>query len=70
MESHRSSPRDLLKGFGKLTGNTPGDRQKETERLTARMSEPVGLTGLNWLTRGLVNIRFKPEFEKWREPLL
>ncbi|RWW46705.1 hypothetical protein BHE74_00047350, partial [Ensete ventricosum] len=62
----------FAEGIGKLTVNTSGDRRKKTGRLAARMSEAAGLAGveLNWLTRGLVNIRFKPKFEKWREPLL
>ncbi|RWV91483.1 hypothetical protein BHE74_00045677 [Ensete ventricosum] len=64
--------RRFPEGIGKLAGNTSGDRRKKTGRLTTRMSEAVGLAGveLNWLTIGLVNIRFKLEFEKWREPLL
>ncbi|RRT55613.1 hypothetical protein B296_00017087 [Ensete ventricosum] len=62
----------FAEGIGKLARNTPGDRRKKTKRLTARMSEAAGLVGveLNWLTKGLVNIMFKPKFEKWREPLL
>ncbi|RWV89180.1 hypothetical protein GW17_00048686 [Ensete ventricosum] len=64
--------RRFAEGIGKLTGNMSGDCRKKTIGLIARMSEATGLAGveLNWLTRGLVNIMFKPEFEKWREPLL
>ncbi|RZR91227.1 hypothetical protein BHM03_00019309 [Ensete ventricosum] len=40
-----SSLGDLPKGIRKLAGNTSGDRRKKTERLTARMSEAVGLAG-------------------------
>ncbi|RWV84179.1 hypothetical protein BHE74_00047603 [Ensete ventricosum] len=40
-----SSLGDLSKRIGKLAGNTSGDRRKKTERLTARMSEAVGLAG-------------------------
>ncbi|RZS24537.1 hypothetical protein BHM03_00057616 [Ensete ventricosum] len=42
---HREFARRFAKGNGKLVGNTLGDRQKKTIRLTARMSEAVGLSG-------------------------
>ncbi|RWW43887.1 hypothetical protein BHE74_00050394 [Ensete ventricosum] len=62
----------FTEGIGKLARNMSGDHRKKTRGLIARMPEGAGLTGveLNWLTKGLVNIRFKPKFEKWREPLL
>ncbi|RWW17461.1 hypothetical protein GW17_00018609 [Ensete ventricosum] len=58
--------RRFVEGIGKLVGNTPGDRRKKPRRLAARIPEAAGLAGveLNWLTRELVNIKFKPEFEK------
>ncbi|RZS20740.1 hypothetical protein BHM03_00053303 [Ensete ventricosum] len=70
--SRKTCRERFAEGIGKLAVNTSGDRRKKTGRLAARMSEAAGLAGveLNWLTRGLVNIRFKPKFEKWREPLL
>ncbi|RZS17516.1 hypothetical protein BHM03_00049664 [Ensete ventricosum] len=37
--------RRFVEGIGKLAGNTPGDRRKKTERLTARMAEAAGLVG-------------------------
>ncbi|RRT31815.1 hypothetical protein B296_00051841 [Ensete ventricosum] len=67
----RKFVRRFAEGSRKLTGNTSGDYRKKTRKLAARMPEAVGLAGVefNWLTKGLVNIRFKLEFEKWREPL-
>ncbi|RRT40072.1 hypothetical protein B296_00043032 [Ensete ventricosum] len=38
--------RRFTEGIRKLAGNTPGDHRKKTERLTAIMSEAVGLTGV------------------------
>ncbi|RZS16390.1 hypothetical protein BHM03_00048371 [Ensete ventricosum] len=38
----------FAKGIGKLAGNTPGDHRKKIERLIARMSEAIGLTGVIW----------------------
>ncbi|RWW11386.1 hypothetical protein BHE74_00033330 [Ensete ventricosum] len=35
--------RRFAERIGKLAGNTPGDRRKKTERLTARMPEATGL---------------------------
>ncbi|RWW60955.1 hypothetical protein BHE74_00032010 [Ensete ventricosum] len=60
---HREFARRFTEGIGKLAGNTPDDHRKKTKRLIVRMSEAVRLAGveLNWLTRGLVNIRFKIE---------
>ncbi|RWV90767.1 hypothetical protein BHE74_00040542 [Ensete ventricosum] len=65
--SRRRSLGDSPKGLG----SSLGDHWKKTGRLTARMAEATRLVGveLNWLTKELVNIRFKPKFEKWREPL-
>ncbi|RRT46707.1 hypothetical protein B296_00031554, partial [Ensete ventricosum] len=37
--------RRFVEGIGKLAGNMPGDHQKKTGRLTARMSEAIGLAG-------------------------
>ncbi|RZS26469.1 hypothetical protein BHM03_00059815, partial [Ensete ventricosum] len=42
---HREFARRFVKGIRKLAGNTSGDHQKKTERLTARMPEVAGLAG-------------------------
>ncbi|RRT39705.1 hypothetical protein B296_00046835 [Ensete ventricosum] len=46
----------FAKENGKLATNTSGDCRRKTVRLATGDSE--------------VNIKFKPKFEKWREPLL
>ncbi|RWW61204.1 hypothetical protein BHE74_00031751 [Ensete ventricosum] len=38
--------RRFAKGIRKLAGNTPGDRQKKTRRLTVRMPEAARLVGI------------------------
>ncbi|RRT40198.1 hypothetical protein B296_00058664, partial [Ensete ventricosum] len=45
VESHREFARSFAKGIGKLTGNTPGDRQRKTIGLAARISEAIELGG-------------------------
>ncbi|RWW78687.1 hypothetical protein BHE74_00013076 [Ensete ventricosum] len=73
----REFARRFAEGIEKLARNTPGDHRKKTVRLTARDSRVCQNAGvrslslvveLNWLTKELVSIKFKPEFEKWREP--
>ncbi|RZS02089.1 hypothetical protein BHM03_00032065 [Ensete ventricosum] len=41
----RKAYREFAEGIGKLAGNTPGDHQKKTRRLAARMPEATGLVG-------------------------
>ncbi|RWV81317.1 hypothetical protein GW17_00057274, partial [Ensete ventricosum] len=41
----RKAYREFAEGIGKLAGNTPGDHQKKTRRLAARMPEAAGLVG-------------------------
>ncbi|RRT77753.1 hypothetical protein B296_00005278 [Ensete ventricosum] len=43
---HREFARRFTEGIRKLTGNTPGDHQKKTERSTARMLEATELAGV------------------------
>ncbi|RRT47834.1 hypothetical protein B296_00008521 [Ensete ventricosum] len=38
--------RRFVEGIGKLAGNMLGDHRKRTGRLTARMSEAIGLVGI------------------------
>ncbi|RWW00922.1 hypothetical protein BHE74_00042784 [Ensete ventricosum] len=45
-KTYRESLGDLSNGIGKLASNMSGDHRKKTRRLTARMSEVVGLTGM------------------------
>ncbi|RWW37780.1 hypothetical protein BHE74_00057064 [Ensete ventricosum] len=41
--------REFAEGIRKLAGNTSGDRWRKTVRLTARMSEAIGLAGVRSL---------------------
>ncbi|RZR99596.1 hypothetical protein BHM03_00029175 [Ensete ventricosum] len=70
VEPHRELARRFAERIGKLAGNTPGDHRKKTIGLTTRMLEVTRLGGIepNQLIKELVNIRFKPKLEKWREP--
>ncbi|RWW74217.1 hypothetical protein BHE74_00017843, partial [Ensete ventricosum] len=56
--------RRFAEGIGKLSGNAKGDRREEDQRTCRKIA------GLNQLTKELVNVKVKPKFEKWREPLL
>ncbi|RZS28686.1 hypothetical protein BHM03_00062318 [Ensete ventricosum] len=47
MGSRWEFARRFAEGIGKLVGNTLGDRQKKIGRFAARMSEAVGLAGVN-----------------------
>ncbi|RZS03848.1 hypothetical protein BHM03_00034072 [Ensete ventricosum] len=60
----RSSLGDSSKGLGSSLGTRREITREKTIRLTATQDE------LNQLTKELVKIKSKPEFEKWREPLL
>ncbi|RWW44563.1 hypothetical protein BHE74_00023553 [Ensete ventricosum] len=42
---HQELARRFIEGSGKLAGNKPGNLQKKTLRLTARMSEAAGFAG-------------------------
>ncbi|RRT39486.1 hypothetical protein B296_00028386 [Ensete ventricosum] len=53
MGPHQEFARRFAEGIGKFAGNTPGDRQKKTIGLIARMLEAVGLAG------NIVEIRFE-----------
>ncbi|RRT83697.1 hypothetical protein B296_00016947 [Ensete ventricosum] len=66
----REFARRFVEGIGKLAGNTLGDHRGEDEKICRKYAEVTGLAELNQLTKELVNIKLKPEFEKWREPLL
>ncbi|RWW60294.1 hypothetical protein BHE74_00032730 [Ensete ventricosum] len=43
----REFAKRFAEGIGKVTGNTPGDRQKKTGRPTARISKAARLAGVN-----------------------
>ncbi|RWV82772.1 hypothetical protein GW17_00055697 [Ensete ventricosum] len=77
--SRRKFARRFVERIGKLAGNAKGDRRKEDRRTCRKIAggcrNPLlGLVELrvelNQLTKELVNVKVKPEFEKWREPLL
>ncbi|RRT35074.1 hypothetical protein B296_00028532 [Ensete ventricosum] len=44
-DSRKACRERFAEGIRELAGNTPGDRQKKTEKLTARMSEATRLVG-------------------------
>ncbi|RZS15075.1 hypothetical protein BHM03_00046855 [Ensete ventricosum] len=62
------SPKEPGSSLGmrrEIAGRRPEDLPQDYRRL----SEYAGVD-LNQLTKELVNIKIKPDFEKWREPLL
>ncbi|RZS28937.1 hypothetical protein BHM03_00062592, partial [Ensete ventricosum] len=66
----KEAEEDFTEGIEKIARNTPGDHRRKIVKLVAREAGGCRFTGLNWLTKELINIRFKPKFEKWKEPLL
>ncbi|RRT35427.1 hypothetical protein B296_00050900 [Ensete ventricosum] len=56
--------RRFVEGIRKLARNAKGDRRKKTGGLAVRLLEVAGVCGK------LFNVKVKPKFEKWREPLL
>ncbi|RWW25611.1 hypothetical protein BHE74_00020723 [Ensete ventricosum] len=71
MRSRRKFARRSTEGIEKLAGNVKGDRREEDRRTYRKITGGCRTqVELNQLTKELVNVKVKPKFEKWREPLL